>query len=424
MKTDSRETAIVVGVHRKGVASWEVEDNLDELDQLAYTAGADPVARLIQDRGKPDPATFLSRGKVSELQDMISLFGAQIVLFDDDLTPAQVKNLEKKVECKVLDRSGLILDIFARRAVTNEAKIQVELAQLQYMLPRLTRRWLHLSRQVGGIGTRTPVGTRGPGETQLEVDRRVVNQRIAHLKRELTRIERARSTRRQRRSEIFKVALIGYTNVGKSTILNALTNANVFVEDLLFATLDPTIRSLRLPSGKRILLIDTVGFIRKLPVKLLASFRSTLEESHTADLFVNIVDLAHPHWEEQLARTEEIIIELKLDKTPQILAFNKVDLVNDAVLLEGLHRQYPEAIFISALRGIRMWELPERVSQFAEKRWVRGTKAFQPDEGEELKDFEKNVRVLGRKFRDGLIIVDYLIELNPPLLSEAGDEPG
>ncbi len=408
----SVETAILVGVHRRGIPFWEVNDNLDELEQLLDTAGGRAVERVVQDRPSPHPGTFIGRGKVEELSRMAGGRGVDLVVFDDDLTPAQLRNLEARIGCKVIDRSGLILDIFARRARTQEARIQVEMAQLLYLLPRLTGRWQHLSRQVGGIGTR------GPGETQLEVDRQVINRRIAQLRKELARIERARATRRRRRRDLFKIAIIGYTNAGKSTLLNSLTRADVFVENRLFATLDPTVRSILLPDGKKVLLIDTVGFIRKLPVGLLASFRSTLEESRQADLFLNIVDLAHPHWEGQLARTEEVLGELELDHTPQVLIFNKVDLIDDSVLLEGIRRQYPEAVFISALRRIRLWEIPERIARFVDRRWVRGARAFRPDEADKLRRFEKGVRVIGRSFRDGMIHVDYLAPAENDQLEE------
>ncbi|MDP8239841.1 MAG: GTPase HflX [Candidatus Hatepunaea meridiana] len=407
MPEEHLEKSIIIGVQRKGVPSWEVSDNLDELEQLVYTAGGIVFHRLVQNRPYPDPATFVGTGKVKWLAGQVTANDIDLLVFDDDLTPAQVRNLEKQVSCKVIDRSGLILDIFAKRAKTREARIQVEVAQLLYLKPRLTGRWQHLSRQVGGIGFR------GPGETQLEVDKRVIGKRIGQLRKELKRIENARSTRRKRRHHLFKVALVGYTNAGKSTLLNALTHADAFVEDRLFATLDPTVRSLRLDSGKKILLIDTVGFIRKLPVDLVASFRSTLEESHQADLFLNIVDLAHPHWEEQFARTEEVLKELELDSTPQILIFNKVDIVNDPVLLEGLRNQYPEALFISALRGIRLYEISKSIARFAEQKWERGSRTFRPDEAEEIKDFEKKVRIIGRSFKDGLIYIDYLFKIKP-----------
>ncbi|MCF7810745.1 50S ribosome-binding GTPase, partial [bacterium] len=230
------------------------------------------------------------------------------------------------------------------------------------------------------------------------------------LRKDLGRIEKARATRRNRPHDLFKVALVGYTNAGKSTLLNSMTKSQVFVENRLFATLDPTVRSFRLANGKKVLLIDTVGFIRKLPVDLLASFRSTLEESRQADLFLNIVDLSHPHWEEHLARTEEVLLELELNHTPQVLIFNKVDLVDDQMLLEGLRRQYPEALFISATRGIRLYEIPERIGRFAEQRWERSCKTFKPDQIDELKQFEESVRVIGRSFKDGLIYIDHLVK--------------
>lgn len=384
------------------MTSWDVGDNLDELEQLLDTAGGRTVKRVVQDKPKPDPGLYVGKGKADQLAQLVQNLPADLVVFDDDLSPAQVRNLEKILECKIIDRSGLILDIFARRARTNEARIQVELAQLLYLLPRLTRRWQHLSRQEGGIGMR------GPGETQLEVDRRVIGRRITHLRQQLKRIEKSRATRRKHRQGIFKVALIGYTNSGKSTLLNSLTRADAFVENRLFATLDPLVRSYMLPTGRKVLLIDTVGFIRKLPVGLVASFRSTLEESRQADLFLHLVDLAHPHWEGQLEHTEEVLKQLELDKTPQVLIFNKVDLIPDAALLEGLGKQYPEALFISALRKIRTYDIGERIVQFTDVKWVRDKRSFDPREVELLRGFESEVRVLGRSFIKGKIVIDFL----------------
>lgn len=406
MAEKKTETVIIIGLQQRGVPAWEVSDNLDELEQLVDTAGGKVVDRIVQVRIKPDPALFIGKGKVNEVSNLAGYLNADLVVFDDDLSPAQVRNLEKLLSCKVIDRSGLILDIFANRARSREARIQVEMAQLLYLRPRLTKRWGHLSRQEGGIGTR------GPGEKQLEVDRRIIDKRIAQLRKDLKHIEKARTTRRNRRRDLFKVALIGYTNAGKSTLLNSMTQSKVFVENRLFATLDPTVRSLRLANGKKVLLIDTVGFIRKLPVDLLASFRSTLEESRQANLFLNIVDLSHAHWEEHLARTEEVLTELELNRTPQVLVFNKVDLVDDQALLEGLRRQYPEALFISATRGIRLHEIPKRIGRFAEQRWERACKTFKPDQVDELKQFEKKCRVIGRSFKDGLIYVDHLVKIN------------
>lgn len=406
------ELVIVVGVQLRHISAWEVNDNLDELEQLVASAGGETVARIVQKRPSPDPGSFIGEGKIRQIADLAQAFDAELIVFDDELTPAQVRNLERKISCRVIDRSWLILDIFAKRAQTKEARIQVELAQLNYLRDRLTRRWKHLSRQHGGIGTR------GPGETQLEVDRREIYRKILMLKGQLSKIEKDRTTRRRRRKGLFKTAVIGYTNAGKSTLMNALTKAKVIVEDRLFATLDATVRALHLPSGKRTLLIDTVGFIRKLPVGLVASFRSTLEESREADLLLNLIDLSHPHWEGQLTNTEEILKELELDHKPQLLVFNKVDQVNDPMLIDGLKNQYPEALFISALRGIRLYEISQAIDGFAEQSWIRGMKSFRPDQVDELKLFEKDkrIRVLGRSFKDGEIHVNYLY-------LESRDEP-
>jgi len=398
-----RDKAILIGVQRKGVPIWEVNDHLDELEQLLDTAGGETVARFVQERYTPHAGLFIGEGKVEELAGIIAATDAVLAVFDDDLTPGQARNLEKRLHCKVMDRAGLILDIFATRARTREARIQVELARSLYLLPRLTGRWSHFSRQYGGVGAR-----RGPGETQLEIDKQAIKRKVTQLRAELARIERSRETRRHKRRDFFKVAIIGYTNAGKSTLLNALTHANVFVENRLFATLDPTVRSLRLDDGQRILLIDTVGFIRKLPPGLVASFRSTLEESRQADLFIHVVDISHPHWEGQLARTDDLLKEMKLDKIPQILALNKVDAIEDATLLEGLNRQYPGALFISASRGIRLYEIPKRIAEFARRRWVRGVVRFKPDEAERLFDFERDVQIVGKSFIDGFIQLEYL----------------
>jgi len=424
LRDDRPELTIIVGVLLKGVPHWEVDDNLDELEQLVMTAGGEVVGRVVQSRPSFDSATLIGTGKLQELAGLVEALSADLVVFDDDLTPAQSRNLQEKLECKILDRSGIILDIFAMHARTKEAKIQVEVAQLEYLLPRLTRRWKHLSRQFGGIGTRGPVGSKGPGETQLEIDKRVIGRRLSQLQDQLTKIEVSRTVRRHRRRDIFKTALIGYTNAGKSTLLNALTRSNVFVEDRLFATLDPTVRGLRLEDGNRILLIDTVGFIRKLPVGLLASFKSTLEESRQADLFVHLVDLSHPHWEGQMARTEEILRELKLHHVPQVLTFNKIDQVEDQLLIEGLSRQHPSALFISASRGIRLYELVDRIQGFANQKWVRDSRSFKTDQLYGLEQFEGTIgiKILSRTFSDGMIVVDYLRPARPDEIENTVEE--
>lgn len=352
-----REKAILVGVKLPHQFSWEIEDFLDELSLLADTAGAHVVDRVIQSRDKIDPAYYIGRGKAKEIYGQVKSRGIGIVIFDDDLSPAQVRNLESCIGIKILDRSGLILDIFAIHARTREAKIQVELAQLKYLFPRLTRRWPHLSRQEGGIGTR------GPGETQLEVDKRVIKRKIKKLQGELQKIECQREIRRKRRADIFKVAIIGYTNAGKSTILNTLSNSNIFVGDRLFATLDTTVRAVNLPHGQKVLISDTVGFIRKLPPHLIASFRSTLKETIDADLLIEVIDLSHPKFEDHIESVSEVLMELEVSSKPTIMVFNKIDKIKEAGLMERVKREYPDSVLISAARCIHINHLREKIVQ-------------------------------------------------------------
>lgn len=297
----------------------EAGDHLEELTRLADTAGADVVGEVQQRLAAPHPGLYIGTGKVEEIRDVIRERGATLVIFDEELTPAQGQNLEESLDTRVMDRAELILDIFAYRARTAEAKMQVELAQLQYMLPRLRRMWSHLSRIRGGIGLR------GPGETQLETDRRLINRRIADLKRRLQRVARQRETQRRGRDEWFRVSLVGYTNAGKSSILRALSGAELFVEDRLFATLDPATRAVDLGDGYRTLVTDTVGFIRKLPHDLVASFRATLEEVNEADLLCHVVDVSHSRWENQYEVVEGVLSDLELADKRVLVLFNKVD---------------------------------------------------------------------------------------------------
>jgi GTP-binding protein HflX len=339
-----RERAILVGVHNADLSSLHVEELLEELVLLADTAGADVAETMVQNRHRPDSATFVGPGFADRVRGRVEALDADLVIFDDDLTPAQVRNLEKTISAKILDRSGLILDIFAERAKTREAKTQVELAQLEYLLPRLTRAWTHLSRQVGGIGTR------GPGETQLEVDRRLVRTRIAELHKELERIGRQRQTQRRGRGNFFQATLVGYTNAGKSTLLNQLADADVFVEDRLFATLDATTRVVELRGEGKILLTDTVGFIRKLPPGLVASFRSTLEETVVADLLVHVVDVSDPFYEDHITSANQVLEDLGILEHPTLMVFNKIDRSDE----KGVHRAlagHPGAVAISARSG-------------------------------------------------------------------------
>ena len=292
-----KEKAVLVGVELPARDhKVALEYSLEEIERLAETAGAKVVRKFTQRLRNVTPATLMGRGKVEEIQSALKELQPDLVIVDEDLTPAQQRNLESAFKLRVVDRSQLILDIFAQRARSNEGKLQVELAQLEYLLPRLTRQWTHLSRLGGGIGTR------GPGETQLEVDRRRIRERISHLKRRLRTVERTRTLQRKEREEVpfATVALVGYTNAGKSTLMNALTRAGVLVEDKLFATLDPTTRALRLPNGDKVMVVDTVGFINKIPHSLVEAFRSTLEEVRSADLLLHLVDMANPLFAEQI----------------------------------------------------------------------------------------------------------------------------
>ncbi len=340
-----RERTILVGVDlpiRFGEQLGGPADT-EELGLLVDTAGGDVVGEAVQKRDRPDPATFIGKGKLAELKREVDRLGAVLVVFDNELTPAQGRDLEKALEIRVIDRTELILDIFARHARTRQARLQVELAQLQYALPRLKRLWSHLERQAAGIGTR------GPGETQLETDRRLIDRRIAHLKRELAEIARERQVQRQGRSGMFTAALVGYTNAGKSTLMNGLTQAEVLVEDRLFATLDATTRRVELDERRRFLLTDTVGFIRRLPHHLVESFRATLQEVADADLLVHVVDAASPDPQRQIDAVNRVLAEIVDDGKPVQLVFNKLDLVDGEQFVNRFSRLFPEALFVSAL---------------------------------------------------------------------------
>ena len=337
-----RDRAILVGVRRGRDDGAVVDEHLDELAELADTAGAEVAGRLVQDRGPIAPATLLRRGRIDSLKALLDESAAGLVIVDDDLSPAQARNLEQELEAPVVDRSQLILDIFARRARSREARTQVELARLRYQLPRLTRRWTHLERQAGGIGQR------GVGETQLESDRRLIRRRIARLEEDLGDIEVERRERRKHRRGQKRVALVGYTNAGKSTLMNLLTGAEAFVENRLFATLDPLVRRCGRSDGDSFLLIDTVGFIRKLPHHLVASFRSTLEEAADADLLLQVADAAAPALADQMRTTRDTLDGLGLAERPRLLVLNKIDRL-PLMQLSRLRDAHPEAVLTSAL---------------------------------------------------------------------------
>ncbi|MDR1171343.1 MAG: GTPase HflX [Bacteroidales bacterium] len=312
------EKTVLVGIITSGQKEAEAEEYLKELVFLTETAGGVPVKQFMQRMDTPNPATFVGAGKLNEIHEYIKENGVGLVIFDDDLSPSQLRNIEKSLECKILDRTNLILDIFAKRAQTSYAKTQVELAQYQYLLPRLTRMWTHLERQQGGIGSR------GPGESEIETDRRIIRDKIARLKEQLKKIDRQMVIQRKNRGNIVRVALVGYTNVGKSTLMNLLSKSEVFAEDKLFATLDTTVRKVAI-NTLPLLLTDTVGFIRKLPHHLVESFKSTLDEVREADILAHVVDISHPRFEEQIDIVNQTLYDLKAQDKPTIMIFNKID---------------------------------------------------------------------------------------------------
>ena len=351
-----QQTALLVGTGFKMATAAEAEASLDELALLADTAGADPVAIELQRRDTPDPALYVGKGKAHELAELAEALDVDVVIFDDELSPAQQRNLEKLFERDVVDRVALILDIFAQHAASQEGMLQVELAQLRYRLPRLRGRGLQLSQQGGGIGTR------GPGETQLEVDRRRIQRRITKLERDLVGLGRTRDTQRKARLRraLSTVALVGYTNAGKSTLLNRLTDASVLVEDRLFSTLDPTTRRLRLPGGETVLASDTVGFVRRLPHQLVESFRSTLEEVADADFMLHLVDASDPDPDGRIKAVRRVLDDIHAGTVPEQLVFTKVD-VAAADVVDDLLRGHPGAIAVSARANTGIAELMTRL---------------------------------------------------------------
>jgi GTP-binding protein HflX len=396
--TLSHQRVILAGIRLPRQLRSEVEEHLEELSRLTETAGGIIVGVFLQDRTRPDPATILGKGKVEELHRAKDALKAGLVIFDEDLTPAQARNLEKALEIPVLDRSGLILDIFAVRARSRESKVQVELAQLRYLLPRLTRRWSHLERQAGGIGVR------GVGETQLETDRRLIQRRITRLEEQLGHIESGRSQRRKKREDTLQVALVGYTNAGKSTLLNALTGAGALAEDRLFATLDPVVRRGR-DGWEQFLFIDTVGFIRKLPPQLVASFRSTLEEAREADILLHVIDLSHPGFEDQMTTTRKVLEELGLAEKPILDVFNKVDRVPSSRELEAGGNGH--AVFLSAKSGAGLSSLRARLEEIAQEEGVTGLASVSPAQGPLIAKIHALSTVLESSLVDGKLQIRY-----------------
>jgi len=344
---NKQERALLIGLEQEGTSKWDLRDSLDELRELASSAGAEVVNTVTQKLQRPTAPYYIGKGKAEQIKESFQQQVVTSVIFDNELSPAQGRNLETLFARKVLDRTQLILDIFAQRARSREGRLQIELAQLQYLLPRLTRMWTHLSRQTGGIGMR------GPGETQLEVDRRRVQERIAKIERELAAVRKTRAVQREgrRRHQWPVAAVVGYTNAGKSTLLNLLTGADVVAEDKLFATLDPTTRSLTLPNKQRILLTDTVGFLRKLPHTLIESFKATLEEVGEADLLIHVVDLSHPRVDEHMEAVDIVTKELGAFDKQTVTIFNKIDALEDRDLVNVYLKRFPNSVAISARNG-------------------------------------------------------------------------
>ena len=385
-----KENAVIIGVALKGTLREELDSSLEELKQLSITAGANVIEVVSQNLTSINPSTYIGKGKIEELAELIADKEIRLAIFDDELSPAQASNLENKMECPVIDRTGLILDIFALHARSRESKIQVELAQLKYMLPRLRGQWTHLERQEGAIGTR------GPGETQLETDRRAVRIKITKLEKDLDKIDSQRSIRRAGRNSLKMASLIGYTNAGKSTLLNALTGADALVEDQLFATLDTTVRRVDLENKSEILLSDTVGFIKKLPHELVASFRSTFSEAIEADLLLHVIDASQPNFEQQMEAVTSVLHEIKITNKPIIQVFNKIDIIESAGRKEALLKNYPDGVFISAAKKTGLNELLEKIKRVAFGSYITKTLSIPQSEGKILALIYNNGTVLNR----------------------------
>jgi GTPase len=415
------EKAFLVAVTVKGSRPLlNMRDSLDELTLLAKTAGMNVVGYATQSVQNIDPATFVGSGKLEEIAQEVVTTAAQAVIFDDELSPRHQREIEKRLgeNIKVLDRSALILDIFAQHAQTREGALQVELAQYEYRLPRLTRQWTHLSRQTGGSGSSAGVGLRGPGETQLEVDRREISRRIAKLKEDLDGVRQHRSRHRQQRSRtgIPVVALVGYTNAGKSTLLNTLTNANVYVADQLFATLDPTTRRVSLPSGRAVLFTDTVGFIQKLPTTLIAAFRATLEEVIEADLLLHVVDSSHPNVLQHIEAVEDTLAEIDVPANPRILVWNKTDLLRNRPVPELKDADdYFRQVAVSAHTGAGLDHLLQAIEEGLSSSLKVTTLLIPYERGDLLSHLFESATVISQEHTaDGVKVVAQL----PPAVYE------
>lgn len=409
---NAAERAVLVGVLLDGK---KIEgDPLGELAELLRSAGGEDVGRVVQRRRALHPATCVGKGKVDEIRQKVDLSEADVVVFDNDLSPSQLREVERIVKVKVIDRSELILDIFAARARTHEARLQVELAQLEYTAPRLRGMWTHLERIAGagggtGAGAVGGIGTRGPGERQIEIDRRLVQKRVSFLKDQIAKIDRRRIRQVRARKDFFSVSLVGYTNAGKSTLMNTLTDAGTLQEDRLFATLDTLTRKWELGGGKQVLLSDTVGFIRDLPHHLVASFRATLEEAIHADLLLHVVDASNPEAEEQIAAVDQVLKDLGADDRPTLLVLNKVDAVEDDALVTILQQNHPDSVPVSAQTGQGLDVLAQRVGQKMRGFQTELRLSISAGDGRTLGFLEQHADVLATRYEDDRCIMDVRI---------------
>lgn len=400
------ERAILIGMEwGRNDSLWTVDDSLEELKQLADTAGATVIKKFIQKRPKPDPAFFIGRGKVQELALYAQQENIDLCIFDDELSPAQQRNIESVMGIRILDRTALILDIFAQRARTNEGKLQVELAQLQYTLPRIMGKGLMLSRLGGGIGTR------GPGETKLEVDRRRIRDRIAFIKDQIEKVKAVRSLHRSKRKKnnVFEVSLVGYTNAGKSTLLNTLTNSDIYAKDQLFATLDPTTRQLALPNKQEIIITDTVGFIQRLPHQLIAAFRSTLEVVTEADLLVHVIDVSHELYKEQAAAVHEVLKEIGAETKPVITVYNKIDkLPPDSKLADRLALE-EDTVCISAAKKLNLETLQQLIESHLKSKAVEVTLCIPYAETAKAAQLHETANVLEQEYTENGAVMKVIL---------------
>ena len=386
----NRERTLLVGVIHRTNTEEIIAEHLEELTLLADTAGAEVVGSITQKIQKINPVYYIGKGKAEQVVHQAKELDIGLIIFDDDLSPAQTKNYHKICgEIKVIDRSALILDIFKKHALTKESKTQVELAHLQYLLPRLTRLWTHLERQMGGIGTRA-----GAGETQIEVDRRIIRTRISKLKKDLVKIEKEREIQRKRRQSVFKVALIGYTNAGKSTLLKVLSGADVYIKDQLFATLDTTIRSVDIDSSHSFLLSDTIGFIRKLPHHLVASFHSTLNETTEANLLAIVLDASSPSVLEHYRIIRNVLVKIQADKIPYLIVFNKLDTMDQEIQLEYLKNKFPDGIFISAQNCLGLDAFLHKIKTEMEECYSTAELFVPYEQGKNISSVQEGVEVI------------------------------